>query len=153
MTEQLTSTRPYLLRAIHEWLSDNGQTPLIVVDAGMADVKVPETYINDGRIVLNIDWSATRNLQLGNESISFEARFGGVSHHVDVPLVAVQGIYSRESGQGMLFENEPGNAQELGAEALQPASLAPQADDSGSQGGNDNDDRPPPKGPGLRLVK
>lgn len=153
MTEQPISTRPYLLRAMHEWLSDNGQTPLVVVDANAAGISVPEGYVKDGRIVLNIDWSATRNLQMENEFLSFEARFGGIAHSVSVPLAAVQGIYGRESGQGMSFQNKPGDPQEFAPEAVKHDSLISQGDDSVYPGSDDYSDDSPPRGPGLRLVK
>ena len=145
MSDQLTPTRPYLLRAMHEWMTDNGQTPLVVVDATVAGAHVPESGIKDGRTVLNIDWAATRNLEIENNQVSFDARFDGVSHSVSFPLEAVQGIYARESGQGMLFQNEPGSGQDL---ASQPVADADQVGDS-----NDDDNPPPPRGPVLRVVK
>jgi len=137
----LTPTRPYLLRAMHEWMSDNGQTPLILVDALQADVRVPEGFIEDDHIVLNVSWSATRNLQLDNELISFEARFSGTPHAVSVPMSAVKGIYARESGQGMMFQDEP---SQQSADA--PAS-EPEANES------EKPDNKKPGRPGLRLVK
>lgn len=147
MQDQLTSTRPYLLRAMHEWITDNGQTPLIVVDAEFAGVDVPESGVKDGRIVLNIAWAATSNLIMQNDLVSFDARFGGVSHGVSIPLGAVQGIYARESGQGMLFQNEPGFPE--------PASASPdeQADFAGEAADKEDDSSPSPKGPELRVVK
>jgi stringent starvation protein B len=147
MAGDLTSTRPYLLRALHEWISDNDETPLVVVDANAADVDVPPGHVKDGRIVLNIGWSATRNLQMDNDQISFSARFGGVSHAVNFPLAAVQGIYARESGQGMLFQDGSTEAAE--------ASHAPAADAPQSTSLSNNDDNGPPSSrtPGLRLVK
>ncbi len=95
--------RPYLLRALHEWISDSGETPHIVVDAGADGVSVPRQYVKDGKIVLNVSYSATQMLKLGNESVSFEARFGGVGFAVEVPVRAILGIYARETGQGMIF--------------------------------------------------
>ncbi|MDE2305408.1 MAG: ClpXP protease specificity-enhancing factor [Gammaproteobacteria bacterium] len=95
--------RPYLLRALHEWISDSGDTPHIVVDAGLEGVVVPRPYVKDGKIVLNVSMSATQGLKLGNDALSFEARFGGASFSVYVPIKAVLGIYSRETGQGMIF--------------------------------------------------
>lgn len=100
--------RPYLLRAMHEWISDSGCTPHVIVDATQAGVEVPAAYIKDGKIVLNLSTSATQRLQLSNESVQFDARFAGVIHHVRVPMAAVLGIYARETGEGMIFsEGEP----------------------------------------------
>ncbi len=98
-----TSRRPYLVRAMHEWISDNLQTPHLIVDATFAGVDVPPQYVKDGKIVLNISHSATQDLHLGNDAVGFRARFGGAPMIVTVPIAAVLGIYSRESGDGMLF--------------------------------------------------
>jgi stringent starvation protein B len=95
--------RPYLLRALHEWITDSGETPHIVVDATADGVVVPRQYVKDGKIVLNVSFTATQFLKLGNESVNFEARFGGVGFAVQVPVRAVLGIYARETGQGMIF--------------------------------------------------
>jgi stringent starvation protein B len=97
------STRPYLLRAMHEWMSDNGMTPHVVVDATVEGVAVPAEHVADGKIVLNISLSATRNLMLGNDDVQFEARFSGAARQLYVPIEAVLGIYARETGQGMIF--------------------------------------------------
>jgi stringent starvation protein B len=99
----LKPRRPYLLRALHEWISDSGETPHIVVDAAAEGVVVPRQYVKDGKIVLNVSFSATSALKLGNDAVSFEARFGGASFLVHVPVRAVLGIYARETGQGMIF--------------------------------------------------
>ena len=99
----LKSRRPYLLRAMHEWISDNQQTPHIVVDASMQGVDVPRQYVQGGKIILNVSLSATSLLNLGNDSVSFRARFGAATHDVMVPIAAVLGIYARETGQGMIF--------------------------------------------------
>ena len=88
---------------MHEWMVDNGFTPHIVVDARHEGVRVPSAHIEDGKIVLNVGPSATRALTLGNETLSFEARFGGVAQQLSIPVAAVLGIYARETGQGMLF--------------------------------------------------
>jgi stringent starvation protein B len=106
-----TSRRPYLVRAMHEWMTDNGQTPHLVVDASAEGVDVPAGYAKDGRIILNVSWQATQGLKLGNELIEFSARFGGVPHQVCIPSRAVLGIYARETGQGMLFQDEEGGPQ------------------------------------------
>jgi stringent starvation protein B len=100
------SRRPYLLRAMHEWICDSQCTPHVVVDAGVTGVEVPRQYVQDGKIVLNVSWTATSQLQLGNEELSFNGRFGGTSMQVRVPLAAVLAIYARETGQGMVFTEE-----------------------------------------------
>jgi stringent starvation protein B len=102
----MTSNRPYLIRALYEWLVDNDLTPYLLVDARRSDVQVPEQYVEDGRIVLNVSPSAVRNLELGNESISFEARFSGAAFAILLPPSAVLGVYARENGKGMLFPEE-----------------------------------------------
>lgn len=95
--------RPYLLRAMHEWMTDNQQTPHMVVDAGLEGVEVPRQYVQEGKIILNISHAATAGLSLANDRVEFNARFGGQTHHVRVPMQAVLGIYARETGQGMIF--------------------------------------------------
>ena len=106
MTDPVTPQRPYLLRAMHEWMTDNGQTPHIVVDAGFDGVEVPEQHVQDGKIILNISYAATNNLEIGNDEVRLEARFSGSPHQVCVPVRAVLGIYARESGRGMIFSEE-----------------------------------------------
>lgn len=103
----MSSSRPYLIRALYEWLADNDLTPYIAVDATIDNVMVPEQHVHDGQIVLNIAMSAVRELDISNEAISFSARFGGVSQHVYVPVMAVMAIYARENAQGMAFGQEP----------------------------------------------
>ncbi len=102
-TPATTSRRPYLLRAMHEWITDNGHTPHLIVDAAVDGVQAPRQFVRDGRIVLNIAHAAVQGLQLGNEWIEFDARFSGVPHRVHVPIRAAIGIYARETGQGMAF--------------------------------------------------
>jgi stringent starvation protein B len=97
------SRRPYLLRAMHEWISDSNQTPHIVVDASMEGVEVPRQYVQGGKIILNVSSNATSMLSLGNEIVRFRARFGAATYDVSVPIAAVLGIYARETGQGMIF--------------------------------------------------
>lgn len=99
----LKSRRPYLLRAMHEWISDNQQTPHLVVDASIQGVEVPRQYVQGGKIILNVSLSATSGLNLGNDGVVFRARFGAVTYDVSVPILAVLGIYARETGQGMIF--------------------------------------------------
>jgi stringent starvation protein B len=91
---------------MHEWMVDNGFTPHLVVDAKRDGVQVPVAHVQDGRIILNVSPSATRALTLGNEHVSFEARFSGVSERLSIPVEAVLGIYARETGQGMIFGEE-----------------------------------------------
>ncbi len=102
----MTSNRPYLIRALYEWLVDNRQTPYFLVDADREDVVVPREYVEDGRIVLNLAPGAVRDLDLGNDYIRFSARFSGRAMDVLFPPSAVLGVYSRENGQGMLFPDE-----------------------------------------------
>ncbi len=135
MTERaINSKRPYLLRAMHEWMSDNGLTPHIVVDARRDGVVVPNQHVQNGRIILNVSYEATQALELGNEQVNFAARFGGTPHTVTVPADAILGIYARETGQGMIFTED---------EVPQPD---PQHD------GGDDDDDPPGRGH-LKIVK
>ncbi len=100
--EQGTSTRPYLIRALHEWCGDNGFTPYIAVFVGPG-VQVPMEYVKNNEIVLNVGFEATSALSLGNEVIEFKARFGGTSREISVPIDHVVAIYARENGQGMAF--------------------------------------------------
>ena len=101
-----TPQRPYLIRAMHEWMADNALTAHLVASAPADGLVVPEEHINDGKIVLNISHAAARDLVLGNEEITFEARFDGVARRLVIPVDAVLGIYARETGQGMIFPDE-----------------------------------------------
>ena len=105
MTTNTKSKRPYLIRAMHEWMGDNGHTPHIVVDAGVDGVTVPPEHVKDGKIILNISHSAAHNLKLTNAGVSFRARFSGVPFDVWVPIPSVMGIYAKETGQGMIFSH------------------------------------------------
>ncbi len=106
----MTSNRPYLIRAIWQWISDNNLTPHLLVDADAKGVEVPRQFVEDGRIVLNVSASAARDLELGNDYISFGARFSGTPMDILIPVNAVLGIYARENGRGMLFpEDEDGD--------------------------------------------
>jgi stringent starvation protein B len=118
----LKPRRPYLLRALHEWISDSGETPHIVVDAAAEGVVVPRQYVKDGKIVLNVSFSATSALKLGNDAVSFEARFGGASFQVHVPVRAVLGIYARETGQGMIFPEGDADPDPTDSPPATPAS-------------------------------
>ncbi len=104
------SRRPYMLRAMHQWLTDSSLTPHVIVSAEAPGAEVPAAYVRDGKIVLNISYSATQRLELGNDWIEFDARFSGVIQRVRFPPGAVLGIYARETGEGMVFsadEQEP----------------------------------------------
>lgn len=137
----MTSSRPYLLRALLDWISDNGQTAHLLVDATRPGVVVPSQFVQDGKITLNIGPAAVQALEMGNEWVAFSARFAGQPMQVSVPVVAVLAIYSRETGQGMMFGNEPGG-EPLGEEQ----------DDE--QGKPESGTKPPErKGPSLKVVK
>jgi stringent starvation protein B len=107
---KLLSTKPYMIRAIHEWCMDNGLTPhlLVAVDG---QTKVPVAYVKNGEIVLNLNYSATKDLQIGADAVTFSARFSGVSNNLYVPINAVRGIFARENGQGMFFEIEHADSE------------------------------------------
>nr|WP_316643864.1 ClpXP protease specificity-enhancing factor [uncultured Roseateles sp.] len=143
--QQGTSTRPYLIRALHDWCTDNGFTPYLAVQVGR-NVQVPMEYVNNNEIVLNVGFEATSGLKLGNEFVEFKARFGGVSREICVPVEFVLAIYARENGQGMAFPAPQADAGEPGpapALASVPDAEAP-AEGSGS--------RPPTPLRGLRLA-
>jgi stringent starvation protein B len=106
--------RPYLLRAMHQWITESGNTPHVIVDAGHDGAEVPRAYVKDGKIVLNLSEGATQRLRLGNEDVEFDARFAGVVHHVRFPVSAVLGVYARETGEGMVFSEQDLAAAEPG---------------------------------------
>ena len=135
---QLTPTRPYLTRALYEWICDNQLTPYLLVDATQNGTMVPVQYIQDGQIVLNIAPHATHALHMSNETITFSARFGGVSQNLYIPFSAVLGIYARENGQGMFFD-----PQEY--EGIQNDQNALKSNDQEQQ-------EQPKKKPGFRLL-
>jgi stringent starvation protein B len=120
---QGTSTRPYLLRALHDWCTDNGFTPYVAVHVD-ASVQVPQEYVKNNEIVLNIGFEATSGLKLGNEFIEFKARFGGVAREIRVPVDHVVAIYARENGQGMAFPMPTEPSAPPGAGAPSPAGVA-----------------------------
>jgi stringent starvation protein B len=115
---QEISTKPYLLRALYEWCTDNGYTPHIAVRVDN-QTRVPRQFVRDNEIVLNISFEATSQLQMGNEWVEFNARFSGKSHKIEVPVANILAIYARENGQGMAFpvESAGGEAQDSGADA------------------------------------
>ncbi|GAA4901482.1 ClpXP protease specificity-enhancing factor [Ferrimonas pelagia] len=106
MSQEVSATRPYMLRAFYDWMQDNDLTPHLVVNAEVSGVQVPTQFIQDGQIVLNIAPHAVGNLQLGNDAVLFNARFGGKPHALYVPMAAVEAIYARENGAGTVFPPE-----------------------------------------------
>jgi stringent starvation protein B len=102
----MTSLKPYLIRSIYEWITDNDLTPYLLVDAENSDAILPQQFIEDGKIVLNIRPEAVQGLTLGNEEIQFNARFSGKPMHMVTPIVAVMAIYAKENGKGMIFDQE-----------------------------------------------
>lgn len=146
----MTPTRPYLLRAIYEWIVDNGCTPHILVDATMAGVRVPPHTVRDGQVVLNIAMQAVDRLELGNQEVSFHARFSGQPFAVCVPVAAVLAVYARENGQGMMF---PADAAEDPATegAITGPALAPVAETTPPP--DAEPPRPERARPALRIVK
>ena len=102
----LIPTLPYLIRAIREWAMDNGLTPQLLIDAGVDGVVIPEGHVRDGKIVLNVHSQAVKALELGNEFITFSARFGGTSQAIKLPIQSVLAVFARENGQGIFFQEE-----------------------------------------------
>lgn len=160
----MTPRRPYLLRAFYDWLVDNDLTPHLVVDATLPGVQVPMEFVSDGQIVLNIAPRAVGNLELGNEAISFSARFSGRPHTVIVPIYAALAIYARENGAGTMFEPEPAYAVDSEeSDAFDGDDYDDQSQDmltpvvavTEAVSDSDPDDEPPrPRGrPSLRVVK
>jgi stringent starvation protein B len=145
-TAAMSSNRPYLLRAIYDWISDNNLTPYVLVDAGFAGVRVPPQVVKNGQVVLNLAMRAVANLDLGNEWISFQARFSGVSQTIQIPVQAVLALYAQENGQGMMFP-----ADEEGGDMPPPS--APEPDDTPPTPAADDGDKPKRGAPHLRVVK
>ena len=104
--DQLIPARPYFIRAIREWVMDNGWTPQLLVDAGVDGVVIPEGHVQDGKIVLNVNTQAVKALELGNEFITFSARFSGTSHAINLPIQSILAVFARENGQGLFFQEE-----------------------------------------------
>lgn len=145
----MTSSKPYLLRAIYEWLADNDLTPYIMVDATQPKVAVPQRFVEDGKIILNVAMQAVRHLELKNEAVLFQASFSGVIEEIYIPIEAITAIYAYENGRGMVFGDEDEGGGDMGGPSLPPA------DDNGpdDNGGDDDGGSPPPGKPGLRIVK
>lgn len=133
----MISSRPYLLRAFYDWICDNHLTPYLVVNAEWPGVKIPQDYVENGRIVLNIDPEAIRSLKIANDRVTFNARFAGIPYDIDVPMRAAAAIYAKENGKGMVFKDD----DEEDDEAPPPNSNAPGA----KRGGKDR--------PKLTIVK
>ena len=130
----MTTNRPYLLRAIYDWISDNNLTPYVLVDAGFAGVRVPPQVVKNGQVVLNLAMRAVANLDLGNEWISFQARFSGVSQAIQIPVQAVLALYAQENGQGMMFPaEEEGGDTPPSAPEPDDTTPAPGAADAGGR--------------------
>jgi stringent starvation protein B len=108
----MTPLKPYLLRAVYDWLVDNGMTPYLLVDAEAPSVDVPRQYVQDGRIVLNLRPQAVQGLQMSNREVKFHARFGGIPTAVSIPISAVLALYAQETGRGMIFDQEEGQGEE-----------------------------------------
>lgn len=142
----LPSTKPYLIRAIHEWCCDNGFTPYIAVLVDQ-HTRVPKEFVRDGQIVLNVGYDASNNLTIANDQITFQARFGGVARDLFVPISNVAAIYARENGAGMTFEVDA-RASDLGGQGP--------TGPFGSSGGHDPQPEPPatpPARPKLQRIK
>ena len=141
----MNSNRPYLLRAIYDWISDNNLTPYVLVDAGFAGVRVPPQVVKNGQVVLNLAMRAVSNLDLGNEWISFQARFSGVSQAIHIPVQAVLALYAQENGQGMMFPADEGGEN--------PPPSTPEPDDAPPAPDAEGGDKPKRGAPHLRVVK
>ncbi|TKE98380.1 ClpXP protease specificity-enhancing factor [Vibrio kanaloae] len=159
----MTPRRPYMLRAFYDWLVDNELTPHLVVEATLPGVRVPEEFVQDGQIILNIAPRAVGQLELGNEAVTFSARFSGRPHSVIVPLYAVQAIYARENGAGTMFEPEEAYMEtfEEGIEEAPfeeaekgPSLSVATADVDAEEPDSDSELPRPAKGrPSLRVIK
>ncbi len=142
----MVSSRPYLIRAMHEWILDSDLTPYILVDANYKDVVIPLEYVEDGKILLNVSPGATQNLNLGNEFVIFSARFSGKAMEVSFPVDAALAVYAKENGRGMMF-NTDGTDDE-------PPSSDPAPSDPSVSGSTTPGSTPAPtKKPSLKIVK
>lgn len=137
----MSSSRPYLVRALYDWILDNASTPYILVNAMADGVEVPQEHVKDGQIILNISPGAVNALQMGNDAIEFHGRFAGIPTRVHVPTLAVLGIYAKENGQGMFFEFESPHS-------TPPPRPPEDSSPKGNKGGRAKPGRPP-----LRVVK
>ena len=146
----MTSQRPYILRALYEWVVDNGMTPHVLVDARVPGVRVPPHTVKDGQVVLNIAERAVARLEMDNDGLRFSARFGGVSQMVVVPMAAIIAIYARETGQGMALPPDLLVDGEVQGDAAPDGAV--ESVDAGTQASDDVPE-PPKRGPHLRIVK
>ena len=137
----ISPTRPYLVRAIYEWINDNAFTPYLLINAEEKGVFVPQQYIKDGQIVLNIAPHAVHQLLMDNTAIGFSARFGGVPQQVYVPMRAIMGLYARENGQGLFFD-----VNEYAQETDDDTNPSPETTSSPET------ETPPAKKPSLRIL-
>jgi len=140
-------SRPYIVKALYDWLLDNDLTPHLLVDAAQEDVIVPLQFVEDGQIVMNINPSAVRNFYMDDQAISFNARFSGQPMDVYIPMKAMLAIYARENGQGMGFGGEPG------VEAYLEAELTEVESSDEVKASEDKADKPKAKRPALKVVK
>jgi stringent starvation protein B len=124
----MTSSKPYLIRALYEWILDNDNTPYILVDTGYDQVMIPKGISSDGKVVLNLAPAAIQDLEMTNEYVSFSARFNGVAEQIYCPVTSLLAIYARENGEGMMFPSEENEAESP-------------------------DQEPKPKGPSLKVIK
>lgn len=146
----MKSSRPYLLRAIHEWIIDSDCTPFLLVNADAPGVQVPREHVENDKIILNTGPTATQGLVIGDEEVTFNARFGGKAQTVIAPVGAVLAIYARENGQGMLFNDDSGEA-----EVTDDADLSSSPGDVTVEQDADQEPEgtPPPGKPNLRVIK
>lgn len=121
----MTPSRPYLVRAIYDWLLDNNQTPYVMVDAFYPEVSVPQEHVKDGKIILNIAPAAIAGLAMGNQVLEFKARFSGQPHHIYVPMMAIKAIYAYENGRGMVFNEDEDDAIDGGSDDDTPPDSTP----------------------------
>lgn len=150
----MTPRRPFMLRAFYDWLLENDLTPHLVVDATMPGVRVPMEYVQDGQIILNVAPRAVGNLELGNDEVTFNARFGGRPQVVIVPLYAVQAIYARENGAGTMFDPEPAYEQDFESDIAIEDIDTTDVEQQPSSVDTSDDEPARPKGkPSLRVVK
>lgn len=149
----MTSNRPYLLRAIYDWITDNDLTPYVLVDASHDGVRVPPQVIKNGQVVLNLAMRAVGNLDLGNDWISFQARFSGASQSILIPVSAVLALYAQENGQGMMFPAEEANTAK-GEPAHAPLAAVDDVQAAPGEEPDAKDEDKPRKGaPHLRVIK
>ncbi len=150
------STRPYLVRAIHDWCLDNALTPQIMVDATLPGVAVPQGFADDGRIVLNLHPNAVRGLELGDEYLMFSARFSGRAEEIAIPVEAVLAVYARENGQGIVFQADGSGITPPSPPGRKPGAETGEGNggkDGPDSDGNDTDGKGPKPGSHLKVVK